>query len=61
MSRLGQKQTPALQQAMSAYTNSDPKADVCFCFTPESGHVQCSSYVRFGSQADMCAATSYVR
>ena len=46
MSALGQKQTPALQKGVSALPPiATEKADIRahVCFTPESGHVRCTS------------------
>src|SRR5262245_27476206 len=62
MSALGQKQTYALQQAMSAlHPIATAKAKFRkghVRFTPESGHVRATRDVGFGPQADLTGGHS---
>ena len=61
MSALGQKQTYALQQAMSAlHPIATKKADMCangdVRFAPESGHVRCTTSCLLWAKADILRA-----
>jgi hypothetical protein len=66
MSALGQKQTYALQQPVSALPPiATAKADmpqmVMSALPPKADMCSAAVHVRFGPKADMCSAKAYVR